>query len=438
MKKEKDVSVKSENEKKEKTDGKVKTFFRRGIETINDKYEDVLAKDDPALSYPISAVEEERPKERILVRGGIDVHFLVIVIALALFGLVMSLSASSYFSYKETGDSMYYFKRHVFFLIIAVLFTVPLILFMRPKYWRPFGIAVYAGSVVLLIAVLFIGMTGKGAQRWIDLGFITVQPSEIAKMGLIMLLAYIMSKHEKQIELNQRFGGQFRYGVLYPGLAIALVCGLVVLEKHLSGLIILGLLGLFIMFIGGTDKRWLGLICIVGVVAVAVVLAFSGYAQERVNTWLHIEDADPQGSAWQNLQGLYAIGSGGFFGVGLGNSRQKYGYVAEPQNDFIFTIVCEELGFIGAACVVVLFLLLLHRGYKIASKAPDKFCSLVVYGLTTKAALQAMLNIAVVTNSMPNTGISLPFFSSGGTALILQMIEMGIILSISRFSYVEK
>lgn len=438
MKKEKDVSGKSENEKKEKTDGKVKTFFRRGIETINDKYEDVLAKDDPALSSPISAVEEEKPKERILVRGGIDVHFLVIVIALALFGLVMSLSASSYFSYKETGDSMYYFKRHVFFLIIAVLFTVPLIMFMRPKYWRPFGIAVYAGSVVLLIAVLFIGMTGKGAQRWIDLGFITVQPSEIAKMGLIMLLAYVMSKHEKQIELNQRFGGQFRYGVLYPGLAIALVCGLVVLEKHLSGLIILGLLGLFIMFIGGTDKRWLGLICIVGVIAVAVVLAFSGYAQERVNTWLHIEDADPQGSAWQNLQGLYAIGSGGFFGVGLGNSRQKYGYVAEPQNDFIFTIVCEELGFIGAACVVVLFLLLLHRGYKIASKAPDKFCSLVVYGLTTKAALQAMLNIAVVTNSMPNTGISLPFFSSGGTALILQMIEMGIILSISRFSYVEK
>lgn len=413
-------------------------FVKGGADRLNDKYEEALEKNDPSLTRRISDDTDGKTGERVLVRGGIDVYFLIIVIALALFGLVMAFSASSYFSFRETGDSMYYFKRHMFFLVIAVLFTVPLVMFMRPKYWRPFGIAVYIGSVILLIAVLFIGMTGKGAQRWIDLGFITVQPSEIAKMGLIMLLAYIMSKHQKQIELSQRFGGQFRYGVLYPGLAIALVCGLVVLEKHLSGLIIIGLLGLFIMFIGGTDKRWLGAIVVVGIIAVAVVLMFSGYAQERVNTWLHIEEADPQGSAWQNLQGLYAIGSGGIFGVGLGNSRQKYGYVAEPQNDFIFTIICEELGFIGAAAVVILFLLLLHRGYKIAAKAPDRFCSLVVYGLTTKAALQALLNIAVVTNSMPNTGISLPFFSSGGTALILQIIEMGIILSISRFSYVEK
>jgi cell division protein FtsW len=176
----------------------------------------------------------------------------------------------------------------------------------------------------------------------------------------------------------------------------------------------------------------------VGLVAVAVVLLVSDYAMERVTTWLFIEKADPQGSAWQTWQGLYAIGSGGIFGVGLGNSRQKYGYVSEPQNDFIFTIVCEELGFIGAIAVIALFVLLLVRGYKIASKAPDKFTSLVAYGLTTKIVLQAALNIAVVTNSMPNTGIALPFFSSGGTALMLQIFEMGIILSISRFSYVKK
>jgi cell division protein FtsW len=179
-------------------------------------------------------------------------------------------------------------------------------------------------------------------------------------------------------------------------------------------------------------------ICIAGVFAVGVVLLFSDYAQERVMTWLFIDKADPQGSAWQTLQGLYAIGSGGIFGVGLGNSKQKYGYVSEPQNDFIFTIICEELGFIGAIAVMVLFGLLLWRGYKIASKAPDKFTSLVAYGLTTKIALQAILNIAVVTNSMPNTGIALPFFSSGGTALMLQIFEMGIILSISRYSYVKK
>ena len=192
------------------------------------------------------------------------------------------------------------------------------------------------------------------------------------------------------------------------------------------------------MFIGGTQKKWLFLIIGAGIAAVLLVLLVSDYAMERVSTWLFLEKADPRGSAWQTWQGLYAIGSGGFFGVGLGNSRQKYGYVSEPQNDFIFTIVCEELGFFGALIVIALFLLLLWRGYKIAASAPDKFCSLVVYGLTTKIALQTILNIAVVTNSMPNTGIAFPFFSSGGTALILQIFEMGIILSISRFSYVKK
>lgn len=416
---------------------KVVFFIKSKAEKINDLCEENFADNDPIFNEPIHAQPEQK-KTRVLVRGGIDVYFLLIVIALAVFGSIMAFSASSFFSYRETGDSLYYFKRHVTFLIISALFVVPLVIFVKPKYLRAGGIAVYIGAAVLLVAVLFIGMTGKGAQRWIDLGFITVQPSEIAKMGLIMMLAYIMSKHEKQIEMHQRFGGQFKYGVLYPGMAIAMICGLVVLEKHLSGLIIIGLLGLFIMFIGGTDKRWMYLIIGVGVVAVFVVLMFSGYAQTRVDTWLHIDKADPQGSAWQNLQGLYAIGSGGFFGVGLGNSRQKFGYVSEPQNDFIFTIVCEELGFIGALAVIILFLMLLYRGYKIAAKAPDKYCSLVVYGLTTKAVLQAVLNIAVVTNSMPNTGISLPFFSSGGTALILQIIEMGVILSISRFSYVEK
>ena len=213
---------------------------------------------------------------------------------------------------------------------------------------------------------------------------------------------------------------------------------LVILEKHLSGLIIIGLLGLTIMFLGGTDKRWLGLICGAGVSVVGLALVFLSYARERVTTWINISAADPSGSAYQTLQGMYAIGSGGLFGVGLGNSQQKYGYIPEPQNDFIFTIVCEELGFIGAALVIGLFVLLLWRGFIIGSKAPDKFCSLVVYGLTTKVALQTALNIAVVTNAMPNTGISLPFFSSGGTALILQIFEMGIILNISRFSNVKK
>ena len=412
-------------------------FIRNGAEKISDAYERSLERNDPIYLEPIHKKEEDKG-ERVLSRGGIDVYFLLIVLVIALFGIVMSYSVSSYTAELETGDSLYYVKRHIIFMALAVGFTALFVVYARPWFWRVFGIAVYAGSVVLLLAVLVVGTAGGGAQRWIEIGPITIQPSEIAKMAVVLVLALIMSKYEKKIELSQRFGGHFRYGVLYPGMIIALICGLVMLEKHLSGLIIIGLLGLVIMFIGGTDKKWMLAICVFGVIAVSVVLLFSDYAQERVLTWLFIEDADPTGSAWQTWQGLYAIGSGGLFGVGLGNSRQKYGYVSEPQNDFIFSIICEELGFIGALMVILLFALLLWRGYRIASKCPDKFTSLVVYGLTTKIALQTVLNIAVVTNSMPNTGISLPFFSSGGTALMIQIFEMGIILSMSRYSYVKK
>ena len=426
------------SEKDSKNNKKRGFSFGRSAEKINDAYERSLEKNDPIYLEPIHKVENEIEEEKILRRGGIDVFFLLIVVAIALFGAIMAYSASNFYGEKYFGDSLYYFKRHLIFIALSVIVTTVFVIYARPWFWRIFGIAAYGISVVLLLAVLVIGSTGGGAQRWIAIGPLTIQPSEIAKMAVVMVLALIMSKYENKIELSQRFGGHFKYGVLYPGVVIATICGLVMLEKHLSGLIIIGLLGLVIMFIGGTDKKWMLLICGAGVVAVAGVLLVSDYAMERVTTWLFIENADPRGSAWQTLQGLYAIGSGGIFGVGLGNSTQKYGYVAEPQNDFIFTIVCEELGFIGAALVITLFGLLLWRGYKIASRCPDKFSSLVVYGLTTKIALQTIMNIAVVTNSMPNTGISLPFFSSGGTALMLQIFEMGIILSLSRYSYVKK
>ncbi len=411
-------------------------FIVRTAEKLNNSYEKSLERNDPIYLEPLHKTEVK--EEKVLSCGGIDVYFMLIVLALCAYGAIMSYSASFYTAELETGDSLYYFVRHVGFIILAIMATVPFVMLARPSFWRMFAMVAYVASIILLIAVLIIGTTGKGAQRWIDLGFITIQPSEIAKMAIVMFLALIMSKYEKKIELSQRFGGHFRYGILYPVLVIGSICGLVMLEKHLSGLIIIGLLGLAVMFFGGADGKWMLGICACGVVAVAVVLLFSDYAQERVLTWLFIEDADPLGPAWQTLQGLYAIGSGGIFGVGLGNSRLKYGYVSEPQNDFIFTIICEELGFVGAAIALTLFVLLLWRGYKIASKAPDKFTSLVVYGLTTKIALQTVLNIAVVTNSMPNTGISLPFFSSGGTAMMLQIFEMGIILSISRYSYVRK
>lgn len=417
--------------------GKRRNFFLRQGRRIADAYEKDLERNDPIYLEPIHK-REEAVEEKVPVKGGIDVYFLIIVFAIAAMGAVMAYSASNFYGEKYMGDSLYYFKRHVIFLAVAVLFTAVFVIYARPWFWRVFGVVIYAAAAVLLLAVLVVGRTGGGAQRWIEIGPLTIQPSEIAKLAVVMLLALIMSKYEKKIELSQRFGGHFRYGVLYPGLAIALICGLVMLEKHLSGLIIIGVLGLTIMYIGGTGKKWMGLICAAGAVAVVLVLLVSDYAMERVTTWLFIKQADPRGSAWQTLQGMYAIGSGGLFGVGLGNGRQKYGYVSEPQNDFIFTVICEELGFFGALFVITLFVLLLWRGYKIAAKCPDKFSSLVVYGLTTKIALQTLLNIAVVTNSMPNTGISLPFFSSGGTALMIQIFEMGIILSLSRYSYVKK
>ena len=371
---------------------------------------------------------------QLMARGSIDMWFMLIVVALLCFGAVMSFSASAVYAKQHYGESTYFLWRYIMFAAIAIIGTVPFIMFARPWFWRLFGVCSYAMSVILLLLVLLIGSEGGGAQRWIAIGPITIQPSEVAKMAVVLALALYMSKYEKRIKSDVPGNNSFRYGVINPALIFGFICMLVALEKHISGLMIIGMLGIAVMFMGGTRLKYIFLI--VGAIAVAGVLLIlvSDYARDRVTTWLFLEKADPLGSAWQTWQGLYAIGSGGLFGTGLGNSLQKFGYVSEPQNDFIFTIICEELGFFGALLVVLLFGLLVWRGFKIASKAPDKFSSLVVYGLTFKVALQTILNIAVVTNSMPNTGISLPFFSSGGTSLAVQIFEMGIILSISRYS----
>ena len=392
---------------------------------------------DPIFENPIHSQDETAndAQPRVLVKGGIDLPFLLIVIALAVFGAVMAYSASSVYADQAHGDSAYFLKKHLIFLAGGFATLIAAILWVRPSVLRVLSVVSYGGAILMLLLVLVIGSSyGSGATRWIQIGGFSIQPSEIAKMAVILMIALVMSKYEKQIRNDQKFGGQLQYGILYPMLIFGFICVLVMLEKHLSGIIIIGLLGLLTMYLGGTKGKYMMLIIGVCMVGVLVVLLFSDYAQTRVHTWLHIKEVDPLGSAWQTLQGLNAIGSGGFFGKGLGNSQQKYGYVSQPQNDFIFTIVCEELGFIGAVCVVVLFCLLVWRGFKIASKAPDKFTSLVVYGLMAKVGLQTLMNIAVVTNSMPNTGISLPFFSSGGTSLILQLFEMGIVLSISCYS----
>lgn len=401
-----------------------------------EKRKERLANEDPIFLEPITP--EEPPKAEPLVKGNVDVWFLLWAMILICFGAIMSYSASAVYAEQKYDDSTYFLLRYVVFAVLAIAGTLPFVLFARPWFWRIFSVLAYGGAIVLLLLVLLMGAVRGGAQRWIDLGFITIQPSEIAKMAVVMMLALYMSKYEKEITSKHLFGGSFRKGVLMPMCIIGMICVLVALERHISGLMIIGMLGVCVMFLGGTRVKWLamflGLIAVAGVFLILV----SDYAQERVDIWINIDKADPLGSAWQTLQGLYAIGSGGFFGLGLGSSRQKFGYVSQPQNDFIFTIICEELGFIGAFALLLLFGLLIWRGIKIGQRAPDKFCALTVWGLTFKIALQVAMNISVVTNTMPNTGISLPFFSSGGTSLMLQIFEIGIILSISRFSTSKK
>ena len=390
---------------------------------------------------PDSAPSNEDGNKGVIYRNGIDVRFLVYVILLLCFGAVMMYSATYISAEQRFGDSAYFISRYIIFAIAAICVTIPFVMYARPWFWKCFGTAAYVGSAFLLVLVLLPipGISGEfnGAQRWIDLGFITIQPSEIAKTGVVMMLAFYMSRYEKKLINDKDLKSEFKYGVFYPACIFGMICALIMLEKHISGVMIVGMIGIALMFMGGTRTKWIFMI--IGAVAVAgcLLILVSGYAQERVYTWLHIEE-DPLGSSYQTLQGLYAIGSGGPFGVGLGNSRQKYGYILEVQNDFVFTIVCEELGFFGATLLIGLFALVVIRGFKIAARASDKYSSLLVFGLIFKLALQVALNIAVVTNSMPNTGISLPFFSAGGTALALQIFEMGIVLSVSRFSTVRK
>jgi cell division protein FtsW len=391
---------------------------------------------DALLDEPLHT--EEPRKKLPLVQGSVDMTFLLIVVALVLYGIIMAYSASSIYGVQHKGDSLYYIKRHLMFVAIAVAVTVPFVLQSRPWFWRLFGICTYGASIFLLLLVLVFGASEGEAQRWIAIGPITIQPSEIAKLGVVMMLALLMTKYQKKVMSNHRFGGNFRYGVLLPGACMGVVVLLVAAEKHISGVMIIAMIGAVVMFMGGTKMKWLLLLA--GIVALGgiALVAFSSYADTRIQLWLHIDQMDPLGEAWQTLQGLMAIGSGGFFGTGLGNSRQKYGFVSQPQNDFIFTIVCEELGFVGALLVIGLFAAFLWRCFHIARHAPDRFSALTVYGLGFKVALQVMLNIAVVTNSMPNTGIALPFFSYGGTSLILQIFEVGIILSISRYASHQK
>ena len=356
-----------------------------------------------------------------------DLPFLVLVLTLVAFGLVMLFSASYAVALYRRGDAYAYIRPQ---LLYAALGLIAMWMASRVDYhiyhklaWPLLGI-----SLILLVIVLFMPEY-NGCKRWLVIpGVGTLQPSEIAKFAVVLAFSHIISLNASRMK-------SFSVGVLPFGLVLGTVAVLMLLEPHLSGtLLILGI-GAVLMFVGGTGLKWFvlagaGAVGAVGA-AVAVMPDLVPYAASRLASWLD-PFADPLGDGHQAIQSLYAIGSGGATGLGLGNSRQKHMFVPEPQNDFIFSIVCEELGFIGALAVVALFVLLLLRGITLAVHAPDRFGGLLVVGFVVQVAMQAALNIAVVTNTIPNTGISLPFFSSGGTSLMMLLGEMGIVLSVSR------
>jgi cell division protein FtsW len=377
----------------------------------------------PEQAERLPQPQEKKPKVILDERGLLDIPFLVITVLLVIIGVIMMFSASYARAYELKGNPTYYFARQAIFAAVGI----GLMLFVsRVNYqiWRAASFIVLAAAVFFLMLVPIIGTEENGAKRWLNLGFTSFQPSEVAKLAIVLSFASLMSSYRDKMQT-------FRYGVLPFAAILLVICGLLMLEKHFSGIIIMLAIGASMMFLGGTQLRWFGIGLALFAVFAVVYLKTMGYASARVTAWRD-PASDPSDAGYQILQSLYAIGSGGLMGLGFGKSRQKYLYLPEEHNDYIFSIVCEELGFVGALVVILLFVLLIVRGYWIAMHARDRFGALTAAGLTTLLAVQVFFNIGVVTNFLPATGISLPFFSYGGTALLLQLFEMGIVLSVSR------
>lgn len=358
--------------------------------------------------------------------GSIDIVFLLLVLVLLAFGMIMVFSASYAYAYSERGDSFYFIRKHVMFVIAGIVAMLLLSKFPPYTSYQKLVSIIYIVGLGLMGLVVI--LNGGRAGRWIEIpGIGSFQPSEIMKFAVIITFATMIAKNHDKMST-------FRYGVLPFILILIPIVGVMMLQHHLSGTIIICAIGLCMMFVGGTRIFYFLLLIPIGAAGLAGIVFLKGvdYMMERVKNWLD-PFQDMLGSSWQTIQSMIAIGSGGVMGKGLGNSTQKHLYLPEPQNDFIFAIVCEELGLVGAILVILLFIFLIYRGFVIANKAPNKFAAMVVVGITMQIAIQAMLNIAVVTNSIPNTGISLPFFSAGGTALLMQLGEVGVILNISRY-----
>ena len=364
-------------------------------------------------------------------RGPLDVPFLLLTLLLTGVGLIMLFSASFPMAYYEGVGPAYYLIRQGVF---AALGIVAMLMIGRINYerYRVAGKYVLGLSIGLLVLVLVpgVGITVNNATRWLGVGeLFRFQPSEIAKIGVILYFAEGISKKRERMRT-------FKHGILPYAFLLAVIAALMVLEPHLSGTVLILGIGAVMMFVGGIGLEWVAVgLGGAGAVAWAYLSGKIGYNSSRIAIWQNPLSTDPElmrGAGYQIRQSLLAIGSGGLLGVGLGRSRQKFLYLPERHNDFIFAIICEELGLIGATLIMAIFALLIIRGYWIALHARDRFGALLAVGVTTQVALQVFLNIAVVTNLLPNTGISLPFFSYGGTALVIQLAEMGLVLSVSR------
>ncbi len=376
--------------------------------------------------------------EKIVI-GPIDLTFFLIVMILLVIGIIMMFSAGYAWAIAEGNAGTYYVQRQLG-MAAAGLAGMFVISFFNYHKFKKAWIAYSAFIICTVLLILALGgpfaTPHNGSYRWVTILGIEFQPSEIMKMSIILLFAYLIANNHSKMR-------RFSYGIV-PFIAfLGIVVVLLLREPHLSGTLIICAIGAIMMYVGGSRPKHLIILGIIGAVLITAYVFYLmqvkgiGYFEKRMVSWLDPFNDEASDATWQTRNSLIAIGSGGIFGLGLGNSRQKFLYLPESKNDFVFAVVCEEFGLIGAVVVIILFLLFIIRGFYLASKAPDKFGMMLTVGIILQIGLQAFLNIAVVTNTIPNTGVSLPFFSYGGTALVMQLVEMGVVLNISRQSIVK-
>ena len=390
----------------------------------------------PLNKQPVAQARKHLNLKPIFSR--IDKPFLILVLVLLVFGIIMMFSASFVWGLNDAGDGYYYVKKQIISAVMGLV-AMGVVSFLDYHFYQNTKVAYlfFLFSLALSLYTAFFGESTADATRWIKIGPIQFQPSEILKVAVIIVFAYILSVNFPKFK-------DWRYCILPFGAILGSVALALVFQRHLSAILLIGIIGISMMFVSGMPRKSFWIFVALCGAAAALLLVYkmvsgSGFAyiSERIQSWTD-PTSDSGGSTYQTYNSLLAIGSGGWTGLGFGESRQKYLYLPEAQNDFVFSIICEELGFVGALVVILLFVIFVLRGFYIASHAKDRFGMLVAAGITVQIGAQALLNIMVASNAFPNTGISLPFFSYGGTALLIQLAEMGILLNISRQSNIKK